>query len=141
MMVSMDDVRRKHSGHWFDPDTLRFFRSRVGSTAHESEDRRYRFFVSSEQFRYTDPYTYREYRDARRYSVRVQGPDGSIDTVGEFQGYSSSRAANNAAKGYALDPASACSLRTGDGGSCPIHDEWHGQPSTDAALDRVGLPR
>lgn len=126
-IVGMDDVRRKHSGHWFDADTMRFFRSRVGSKAYESNDGRYRFFVSSEQFEYNGSYRegYAYHSEPRFYSVRVQLPDGGIETVGEFQGYSSRKRADDAARGYALDPADACSLIAGDGGSCPIHEEWH----------------
>lgn len=120
--VDMDTVRRAHRGHWFDPGTLRFFGSRVGSVAYESTDGRFRFFVSSERYRSMMPAW-----DGRRfYSVRVQRVEsGDIDTVGEFGAYASRREANADAQAYAADPASACSLTVGDGGSCPIHDEWH----------------
>lgn len=126
--VSMDEVRRKHTGHWFDKDTMRFFRSRVGSVAYESNDGAYRFFVSSEKHEYSggerEGYAY--HSEPRLYSVHVQRvADGSINTVGEFQGYRTRSAAENVAKGYALDPADACSLITGNGGRCPIHNKYH----------------
>ena len=115
--IDMYEVRRAHRGYWFSPDTLRFFRSRVGATAYESNDGRYRFFVSSEQFDYASP---------RLYTVRVQNTEtGAIGTVGDFQGYESRRRADNDAQGYAADPSDACSLIASDGGSCPVHDEWH----------------
>lgn len=129
-IVDMDTVRREHRGHWFDPGTLRFFRSRVARHAYESNDGRYRFFVSSEQHAYRDPYSYTLHRDPRLYSVRVQDTvTGAIDTVGTFQGYESRKAADNDARGYALDPADACSLIAAEGGSCPIHDAYHPAPT------------
>jgi len=124
--VSMDQVRRDHRGHWFDPDTLRFFRSRVGDTAYESNDGRFRFFVSSERHEYRDPRTYELHRAPRLFTVRVQRvKGGDIGTVGDFQGYAARKNADNDARGYADDPADACSLIVGDGGSCEIHEEWH----------------
>jgi hypothetical protein len=76
-LETIDDVKRANrraGGHWFSPDTLRFFRGRVGRTLYGG-----RFFVSSEQFDHDSPrlYTVREVRDG--------GKD--IATVGEFQAY------------------------------------------------------
>lgn len=72
----MNEVRRANKDrghHWFEPSTLRFFRSRVGDTLYGG-----RYFVSSEQF--DDGYP-------RLYTVREAMSDGSIETVGEFQEY------------------------------------------------------
>lgn len=73
---TIDDVislNRSTGHHFFDPDTMRFFNSRI-----ETELMRGRFFVTSEQ----GPHM------ARAYTVRVAGDDGDIGSVGEgFMGY------------------------------------------------------
>lgn len=46
--MAMEDVKRKHTnagGHFFDPETMRFFRSRIESTHADNG-----YFVTSEQF-------------------------------------------------------------------------------------------
>jgi hypothetical protein len=81
----MESVKRANAalGHYFfSPDTMRFFRSRLPHTVYYG-----RYFVTSEQFDYDSP---------RLYTIRVANPDGSIDTVGEFQQYRSRSAAVNA---------------------------------------------
>jgi len=75
---------------WFSPDTLRFFRSRIGSTVYEGPGGVY--FVSSEQFGFngTQP---------RRYTVRQFFPaDARIGTVGPFNELSRAVANTRAAK-------------------------------------------
>lgn len=68
-------IRNKAIGHhFFDPSTMRFFRSRVGNTIYGDK-----YFISSEQF---------DERSPRLFSIRLVNPDGSIDTMGEFQEYS-----------------------------------------------------
>mgnify|MGYP003526637488 CR=1 FL=1 len=96
MLISMQDIQRKHTGHWFSRDTMRFFLSRVGEYGYQGPGGVY--FVSSERFS----------RDGspRLYTVRRQDPDGSIETVGEFQGYKSRSGAHAAAKRYAKGGAS-----------------------------------
>ena len=82
----MSEVRRANEdrGHYFfEPATLRFFRSRIGSTLYGG-----RFFVTSEQ--HVSPMFG---ADPRRYTVREAMPDGSIDTVGDFQAYADRRQA------------------------------------------------
>lgn len=61
--------------HFFDADSMRFFRSKVESGVIGG-----RFFVTSEQF-----VTYDGVADVRRYTVRRADDDGAITTVGEFQ--------------------------------------------------------
>jgi len=76
--MDMCDVRLKNKQighHFFDPDTMRFFRSRVGNTLYGDK-----YFISSEQFNDVSP---------RLYSIRLVNPDGSIDTVAEFHEYGS----------------------------------------------------
>lgn len=86
----MDDIRKRNAaagGHWFEPSTLRFFSSRVQEAFYGSKDGR-AYFVTSE----------RGPHGPRAYSVRVAQLDGSIDTVGEFQGYRTGQAAHAAAR-------------------------------------------
>lgn len=78
--------------HWFSPDTMRFFRSRLERTAYVGPGGV--FFVTSEQFSDESP---------RLYSVRVWR-GSKIDTTGEFQGYRSLEAAREAAKAAAAAP-------------------------------------
>ena len=79
---TMADVRRANAAngfHFFDASTLRFFASRIGRTLYGG-----RYFITSEQFiSYSDP----SYSGDRLYTVREVQPDGSIETVGEFQQY------------------------------------------------------
>lgn len=80
---SIQEIRRAHSGHWFDRDTLRFFKSRISEVVYGG-----RFFVTSEK----SP------NDKRRYSIRIAHSDGRIDTIGGFQGYATSKSAHKAAE-------------------------------------------
>jgi len=68
--------------HWFEPATLRFFKSRVDGPVIGN------MFVSSERFN----------METRLYTIRRVNEDGSIDTVGKFQEYKSKEAALNAIK-------------------------------------------
>ena len=93
--IDTQDIRdhyRRGFGHWFDADTLRFFRSRVGGTAYNDGERAY--FVSSEQYDWNSP---------RLYSVRCYiWATREIYTVGEFQAYASRNGAHAAAYRLAL---------------------------------------
>lgn len=76
-MWSVDDVKRKHCGHWFDKDTMRFFKSRLVQDVFPTDSGRV-YFVSSEQ----GP------DNVRKFSIRcytIAGDD--ISTVGEFNSY------------------------------------------------------
>ena len=89
---SIVTVQRRHNGHWFDADTMRFFSSRVSDTAYNDENG-HSYFVSSERD------TYRNRQPKRLYTVRVQNTEtGDIDTVGDFQGYSTRYQAHKAAQ-------------------------------------------
>jgi hypothetical protein len=77
--------------HWFDADTMRFFRSRLADVGYQASDGRV-YFVSSEK----GPHS------KRAYTVRcLTGPKGDIKTVGEFQAFGTSATATRYAKGYA----------------------------------------
>ncbi len=62
---------RNPHGHWFDPDTLRFFKSRIGALRVIGK---IWLFISSEK----GPH------GPRAYTVRRMDEKGSIDNVGEF---------------------------------------------------------
>jgi hypothetical protein len=80
--------RGRPDGHWFDKGTLRFFGCRLPQRAFIAENGA-RYFVTSE-----DNWD----RTARLYTVRVQGLDGDMDTVGQFQCYSDRASATRLAK-------------------------------------------
>ncbi len=93
--VSVDSVRehaKRVGSHWFDADTMRFFRSRVSSYGWRSADGTRVYFVSSE----------RREGCARRYSVRVADMTsedrGCVDTLGTFQQFASRSGAERAAE-------------------------------------------
>jgi hypothetical protein len=85
-------ANRNANGHWFDPDTLRFFGSRVLATTYGPDSNGLIYFVSSERTGFD--------QDApRAYSVRAfHPPTATIDTVGEFCGHATRSLAIGAAK-------------------------------------------
>lgn len=98
-LVSMDQVRAVNEAagqYWFEPATMRFFRSRVAGHGYAANDRPdVVFFVTSEK----GP------GGVRRYSVRVALDGGrNIETAGEFRAYASGQGATAAAIRYAADP-------------------------------------
>lgn len=86
MAVSFEDITTKAeliayheqhgSGHYFAPDTMRFFDSIVeeGVTHHDGNV----YFVTSEQYARVTP---------RLYSIREMNGAGEIETFGAFQKY------------------------------------------------------
>lgn len=69
--------------HWFEPDTMKFFKSIVYPTVYGGC-----YFVTSEK----GP------DNVRRYSVRVCNLDGSISTVSNFQEFGTAAKAKAYAK-------------------------------------------
>lgn len=67
--------------HWFDDDTMRWFRSEIESDLMTLRDDR-QFFITSEQFipSQGDPFP-------RLFSIRQVLPDGRVQTLGKFQEY------------------------------------------------------
>tara|TARA_Y100000310_G_C20648450_1_gene797994 strand:+ start:661 stop:1047 length:387 start_codon:yes stop_codon:yes gene_type:complete len=63
--------RTNGTGHWFDKETMRFFKSKIGLVRSKGDDY---YFVSSEQ----PPH------GPRMFSVRHMDKDGDIKTIGEF---------------------------------------------------------
>mgnify|MGYP001561920126 CR=1 FL=1 len=87
--------RNERAGfHFFDPDSKRFFRSRIGSTVYQGPGGI--FFTTSERFEgstYTAP---------RRYTLRRFDPEtGHVGKVGEFNVLSRSQAVRLAKKAAA----------------------------------------
>lgn len=97
-IYSIQDLQRhyeaKTKGHWFKPDTMRFFRSKIHEKLFYSINKIY--FISSER----GPWD----ASPRRYSIRSYDPEsGFIDTVGDFQKYKTLAAAQLAARRLALN--------------------------------------
>jgi hypothetical protein len=84
--TTIEDVIRHHRGHYFDKNTMRFFRSRV--LPYVFPGAREVYFVTSEQF---VPST--GIPEPRRYTVRAYNPEtDDIRTVNPFNAMSRSRA-------------------------------------------------
>lgn len=81
------DANHEHGHHWFEPATLRFFKSRFNGPVIGN------MFVSSEK----GP------DGVRRYSIRKASANGAIDTVGDFQAYGSKASALAALKRIAKE--------------------------------------
>lgn len=70
--IKMEYYSRKPDGHFFDPQSMRFFKSRIGAIIGQNEKAVY--FLTSEQ----GP------SGKRRYTARVMDTDGEIECVGKF---------------------------------------------------------
>jgi len=84
---TLSDVKaanRESGGHWFDKSTMRFFNTRMESQLYGG-----RYFITSERY---------DENHGKRYSIRQAMPDGSVDTVGEFQQYFSLESARIAVR-------------------------------------------
>ena len=82
MFNSIDEIKVANNDighHWFEPTSMRFFRSRVSNKVYGGH-----YFISSERYDDNSP---------RLFSIRKAADDGSISTVGEFQKYKTRRAA------------------------------------------------
>lgn len=87
---SVDAIKRANreaEHHFFDAGTLRFFNSRVLSGVIGN-----RYFITSERYDHSDGSS-----EPRRYTVRVADDAGRIDTVGDFQEWSTAAQARSAA--------------------------------------------
>lgn len=82
-----DNERIGH--HWFDRDNMRAFGCRVNDMIYAGH-----YFISSEQHKSYYP---RYFCEPRKYTIRSCF-EGRIDTVGEFQQYSSLRQAQAAVR-------------------------------------------
>ena len=87
-LETLKENNAKSGHHWFSPSTMRFFRCRVSERLYRADDGTI-YFVTSEQ----------RWDDRRRYTVRVTKDLGvTIDTAGEFQAFSTARAAHARAR-------------------------------------------
>jgi hypothetical protein len=82
---TMVEIERTHNGHWFDRATMRFFSSRLPDPYSTPIGGRY--FISSE----------RNDTQPRLFTIREALSNGEIETVGEFQGFATRKAAEKAA--------------------------------------------
>jgi len=99
---NIDAIKQAHAdsgGFFFSPSSMRFFGSRILSPVFPGG-----VFITSEQDRavitsagLTNP----AWGGSRRYTVRVCGPDGDIDTVSDFGQFPTRAAAIAWARGYA----------------------------------------
>jgi hypothetical protein len=82
---TIEDVKaanRSIGHHYFDRGTMRFFNSKIESGLIGGK-----YFITSERMELNMP---------KRYSVRMAAPDGTIDSIGEFQQYDSKEDAREA---------------------------------------------
>lgn len=78
-------ISERNGQHWFDEDVMRYFNSRVlESSWTKIDDDTYRF-ISSERMNFNSPRLY----TVRQFTIST----GTVDTVGEFQRYKTSREA------------------------------------------------
>ena len=92
-IYDISDLERKHVGHFFSKDAMKFFSSRVVDEVFPSRGKVY--FITSEKFDYKSP---------RLFTVRVLDLESRrIDTIGEFQAYETRTQALTAALNCAYD--------------------------------------
>lgn len=93
-IYSLNDLKNHYSrltqGHWFKPDTMRFFNSRLSEDLFYDHKEACIYFVSSEKFNFEAPRLY----TIRKYCIYT----GSIDDVNGFQNYNSGQTAKNVIK-------------------------------------------
>lgn len=83
-LYEFKQLNQAHKMHWFDADTLRFFKSRISNW-----DVITGYFISSE----------RGPNDQRLYSIRKGNFEtGNVTTIGQFQQYTDIRTAKRAIK-------------------------------------------
>lgn len=91
--TTMADVKAANKavgGSWFSAENMRFFNARI-----ESGLIGWKYFVTSERFDYGNEHP-------RLFTIRAAMPDGSIETVGKFQEFSSKGDAVEIAKGLSI---------------------------------------
>jgi hypothetical protein len=87
-IFEIQQANRALGHYWFEPSTKRFFNTRVSQVTFYGADSS-TLFVSSEKG---------PYNAHRLFTVRRSNADGSITTVGDFQGYRSLASALRAAE-------------------------------------------
>jgi len=89
-MYQLERYNGNRNYYFFSPDTMRFFSSRIQTMPPYKG----RVFVTSERRNWNSP---------RLYSVRVIQPSGNIETIGDFQGFTSRQSAHRFAESYASE--------------------------------------
>ena len=89
-MNQLERYNGNRNYYFFSPDTMRFFSSRIQTLPPYKG----RVFVTSERRNWNSP---------RLYSVRVIQPSGNIETIGDFQGFTTRQSAHAYAKAYAAE--------------------------------------
>lgn len=93
---TIEEIKRRNARagfHFFDRDTMRFFRSRIApGVLHAGNQNVYNIFITSEQYSSTAP---------RLYTVRHLTDDGDIVNLSEFQAFHSLESARAAVRRFA----------------------------------------
>lgn len=145
ILYTVSDIKRHAERlgqtHWFDRGSMRWFNSRLSATIHPTGSPYVYLFVSSERCDWNDRRemvttswgdelgtvfcsTREVWRgDPRLYSVRSYDlRSGSVDTIGEFQGYATARAAHRAAAKIA--PTITATLEDWQEYAIAVNDEY-----------------
>jgi hypothetical protein len=94
-MEQIKQANRKAGHHWFDPDTMRWFGSRISATTYGPDSEGRVYFVSSERSGFDQD-------SPRCYTVRYFDPEtAGIETHGEFLAHETLSQAKTAASNAA----------------------------------------
>jgi len=77
MYKSIAEIKAKNKeagGYWFTPKTMKFFASRIESHVIKGE-----YFITSEKTGFNS--------ENRAYTIRKANSNGSIETIGKFNGF------------------------------------------------------
>lgn len=85
-VTTINELQRVARGHFFDKDTMRFFRSKVYDGFKRTADGVV-FITSERDVMGGEP---------RAYTLRLLDADGDVSTVGDFQAFASLKAAQRA---------------------------------------------
>lgn len=78
----LKDANRRNGNHWFSTETMRYFGTKIHGKLIDG-----RYFITSE-FSFD--------KTQRLYTIRAAREDASIETIGEFQAYSTLKQARAA---------------------------------------------
>lgn len=92
---TIEEIKRRNARagfHFFDRDTMRFFRSRIApGVMHAGKQDVYNIFITSEKYSDSAP---------RLYTVRHMTDDGDIVSLSKFQAYRSLESARAAVRRF-----------------------------------------
>lgn len=87
MYVSINEIKYKARGHFFDPTSMRFFNSRIAQEGYTKEGHDKIYFLTSERMDHKSP---------RMYTIRALDKNtGMINTVEGFQRFKHRNTAHN----------------------------------------------